>query len=218
MIKKQTYYDEVAGYPTAIEVLSENPQFSAREASEQVHILIEEARKVIKFANDAAVATNKAMESIKGITSDAKDAVEDADKAIESAKEAIIKANSAAEKVKTPYEIAIVNGFVGTEKEWLFSLKGSKVTMIKETQTTKQIQSNEFYVWGSVASLTITLAPELPNILNEYMFQFTSGATATTLILPVTVILPDGLSIEPDKTYQISIVNRLLTYGGWDNE
>lgn len=248
MDKKSPYYEKVAGYPSAIEVPAEDSGISAREASRQAQILLEEARKATKFANDAAIATTKAMESINNAKSDANEAVADANKAVKTANEAILKANSAADKVKTPYEIAIANGFVGsveqwleslngddgksayqiavgngfigTEEQWLLSLKGDGIAMVRcdDTQTTKQILPNIFHVWGSVASLTITLAPEEPNTLNEYMFQFTSGETATALALLVTVILPDGFSIKPNTTYQISIVNNLLTYGGWDNE
>lgn len=43
---------------------------------------------------------------------------------------------------------------------------------------------NTFHVWDEVSSLTLTLGTETSGVANEYLFQFTSGSTATTLSLP----------------------------------
>lgn len=53
--------------------------------------------------------------------------------------------------------------------------------------TTFELTTNVLHKWGEVASLTLTLGAETPGVVNEYMFQFTSGATATQLQLPDTV-------------------------------
>lgn len=86
------------------------------------------------------------------------------------------------------------------------------------SNTTLSINPNTMYIWGTVSSLTITLAtPSNSNILNEYMFQFTSGSTATTLSLPSTVKWLDGEepSIEASMTYEVSIVNNLAVCKGF---
>ncbi len=47
--------------------------------------------------------------------------------------------------------------------------------LIEGATPTQPISPNKFYKFGNVTTLTITFAPETPNVLNEYMFQFTSG-------------------------------------------
>jgi hypothetical protein len=55
------------------------------------------------------------------------------------------------------------------------------------SNTTTTLSPNKFYLWGTVSSLTLTLGNEISGIANEYLFQFTSGTTATTLSLPTSV-------------------------------
>lgn len=82
---------------------------------------------------------------------------------------------------------------------------------------TKQIKPNTFYKFGTCSKLTITLAAEESGILNEYMFEFVSGSTPTTLSLPETVKWSGGSAptIEANKTYQVSIVNNLAVYAAF---
>lgn len=53
-------------------------------------------------------------------------------------------------------------------------------------------------------------------VANEYLFQFTSGATPTTLTLPEDVKWTEDLVIEANKIYQVSILNGLGTVLSWD--
>lgn len=80
--------------------------------------------------------------------------------------------------------------------------------------TTFELTPNVFHVWGEVTGLTLTLGSEILGVVNEYMFQFTSGTTATSLNLPDTVKYVNSNLIEPNKTYQVSIVNNLVVMGG----
>ena len=74
--------------------------------------------------------------------------------------------------------------------------------------TTFTLTPNTFHVWDEVASLDLSFADETAGVANEYLFQFTSGATATTLTLP------DGLkwandaapTIAENMIYQISVL------------
>lgn len=91
--------------------------------------------------------------------------------------------------------------------------------IVTQTAATVEIQPNVLNVWGEAASLTITLATPTDNtIVNEYMVQFESGTTATTLSLPNSVIWGDScgaLSVEASKIYQISIIDNLATWESW---
>lgn len=82
------------------------------------------------------------------------------------------------------------------------------------SETTKELQPNKYYVFGEVAALTITLAEGKEGVLNEYMFEFTSGETATTLSLPETVKWMGDNAVEAGKTYQVSVVNNIAVMGG----
>ena len=93
--------------------------------------------------------------------------------------------------------------------------KASKVLVNNHgtDDTTYSVTPNTLHIWGTVASLTLTLAtPTDATIVNEYMIEFTSGSTATTLSLPSSVEWAEScgaLSVEASKTYQISIVNNI---------
>jgi hypothetical protein len=88
--------------------------------------------------------------------------------------------------------------------------KNYSVEIVESTSNTQEIQSNKFYKFGEVSSLNITLAAITDtSVLNEYMFEFTSGSTATTLTLPNTIRWLETPSIEANKTYQCSIVDNI---------
>lgn len=94
------------------------------------------------------------------------------------------------------------------------------VTFIKDesasTETSFIIQPNYKYLFGEKSTLTITLG-EITNydIVNHYMFEFTSGSTATTLSLPASIKWTTDPSIKPNKIYQISIENNLGVIQEW---
>ena len=85
------------------------------------------------------------------------------------------------------------------------------------SDTTFELTPNILHKWDEVASLTLTLGAETPNIVNEFMIQFTSGATATQLSLPETVKWLNTPEIAANMVYQISILNNLAVIGGWSN-
>lgn len=87
------------------------------------------------------------------------------------------------------------------------------IPVVTQTASSVSINPNCLNQWGEIASLTITLAtPSDATIVNEYMIEFTSGSTATTLSMPSSVEWAEScgsLSVEASKTYQISIVNNI---------
>jgi len=94
--------------------------------------------------------------------------------------------------------------------------KASKVAIVNHgtSDTTFTLTPNVFHIWGTVASLTLTLATASTTTMDEFMFQFTSGTTATTLSLPNAVKWISEPEIEAGMTYQVSIVNNIAVIGG----
>ena len=90
--------------------------------------------------------------------------------------------------------------------------------IIQQTETTVEIAPNVLNLWGEVAELNITLAEGKAGVINEYMFQFTSGATATTLVLPADIKWVSAPNIQANKTYQVSIINNLGVIGEFSDE
>lgn len=90
--------------------------------------------------------------------------------------------------------------------------------VVNQTATTATIAPNVLNVWGEVATLDITLGEPKEGVVNEYMFQFTSGATATTLALPADIKWVSAPNIQANKTYQVSIINNLGVIGEFGNE
>ena len=92
--------------------------------------------------------------------------------------------------------------------------KADNVATENVSEDTKELQPNRYYIFGEVANLTITLVSGEFGKLSEYMFEFTSGTTPTTLNLPESVKWIGDNTIEASKTYQVSIVNNLAVMGG----
>lgn len=99
--------------------------------------------------------------------------------------------------------------------------KADKVTIVNHgtDDTTYSVTPNTLHIWGTVASLTLTLATPTDNTIeNEYKIQFTSGATATQFAIQDTITWGDScgtISLAANKIYQISITNGLATWESW---
>ena len=77
--------------------------------------------------------------------------------------------------------------------------------------TTFTLTPNTFHVWGQVASLTLNLGAETSDVANEYIFQFTSGPSATSLTLPSDIKWANDSAptIVENMIYQVSILKGL---------
>lgn len=96
--------------------------------------------------------------------------------------------------------------------------KANKISVVQTSASTIEINSNTFYKFGEVASLNITLASITDNtIYNEYMFEFVSGTTATTLTLPSSIKWLETPTIDANKIYQCSIVDNVGVLLGVSN-
>lgn len=84
------------------------------------------------------------------------------------------------------------------------------------SDTTFALTPNVYHIWGEVSSLTLTLAsPSDASVMSNYMFEFVSGSTPTTLSLPSSVewaINCGDIIIQPSLTYQVSIVNNIAIW------
>lgn len=87
-----------------------------------------------------------------------------------------------------------------------------------DTSSTFDIEPNKMYMFGTRRFLTITLNHGDSGIVNEYMFQFTSGTIVTTLNVPSSVTWLKNPNIQTNKKYLVSIENNLGIIGEWENE
>lgn len=81
-------------------------------------------------------------------------------------------------------------------------------------EITAELTPNVFHVFGEVSALNISFGEGLPNLSNEYMFQFTSGANPTVLTVPAGVKWIGSRVVKANRTYQVSILNNLAVMGG----
>lgn len=79
--------------------------------------------------------------------------------------------------------------------------------------TTFTLTPNAMHVWGAVPQLNLTLGEPIPNVVNEYAFEFQSPETPTNLLLPDTLRWPNKyvISIQGNKRYQAIIINNVIS-------
>lgn len=109
----------------------------------------------------------------------------------------------------------------GTKQVQAVQAKGQQILdsiadiQVNNPATTYTLQPNIQVVWGEVAELNITLAPEKPNAINIYPFWFTSGATPTRVTLPATIIL-DNFVTKANKKYCCQIEQNVMFWKEFD--
>lgn len=105
-----------------------------------------------------------------------------------------------------------------TGNDGLDGVSGVPVRIEKTARdTTAELDPNKLYIFPEMSTLTYTLAtPEDTSIANEYHFVFRSGATATELVNPANVSVPDNFTVEKNKVYEISILEGCLAYQSWE--
>ena len=92
------------------------------------------------------------------------------------------------------------------------------VTIISEsTEVKESILPNELNKWGKIKSLTInSFKGAQEEYVNEYMLEFTVSGDNFTLTLPEGVRWVEEPTWENGYTYQVSIVNNLAVFAGWE--
>ena len=110
------------------------------------------------------------------------------------------------------------DGSMKTLKAELLKGADGRLHMVNHgtSDTTFALTPNVMHVWGEVASLNLSIAPNTePDVLAEYCFQFTSPAGTATVLTVTGVKWYNGFvpTIKAGKTYQASIVNGVIIMG-----
>ena len=92
------------------------------------------------------------------------------------------------------------------------------IAIISESAEVKEfILPNELNKWGKIKSLTInSFQGAQEGHVNEYMLEFTVSGDDFTLTLPEGVRWVEEPTWENGYTYQVSIVNNLAVFAGWE--
>lgn len=92
------------------------------------------------------------------------------------------------------------------------------VAIVFESAETKEsILPNVLNKWGNIKSLVInSFQGAQEGHVNEYMLEFTVSGDDFTLTLPEGVRWVEEPTWENGYTYQVSIVNNLAVFAGWE--
>ena len=90
----------------------------------------------------------------------------------------------------------------------------ARVTTVSHgtNDTTFALTPNVLHTWGTINSLTLTLASGSSTYVDGYWFKFTAGSSFSALTLPTGVVWAAEPEIEAGKTYEVMIVDGLATY------
>lgn len=88
-----------------------------------------------------------------------------------------------------------------------------KPTTVSSSEATASItpQNNTIYQFGELTSLTITNPP----VTGAYSIIFTSGTTATTTVIPNTLLGLEDFAAEANTIYEINVLNNRALVGSW---
>ena len=90
----------------------------------------------------------------------------------------------------------------------------ARVTTVSHgtSDTTFALTPNVLHTWGTVNSLTLTLASGSSTYVDGYWFKFTASSSFTGLTMPTGVDWVTEPEIEAGKTYEVMIVDGLASY------
>ena len=119
-----------------------------------------------------------------------------------------------------PDDVNTGGGKIPTTNAVAGAINAAKVAYVVQSEARATIQPNVLNVWPQpMASIDITLGNGKAGIMNEYMIQFscpTSGGTKLSFADEISWANGDEIEPESGYTYQISIVNGLAVYAGWE--
>lgn len=90
----------------------------------------------------------------------------------------------------------------------------ARVTVVNHgtNDTTFALTPNVLHTWGTINSLTLSLASGSSTYVDGYWFKFTAGSSFTDLTMPSGVAWVAEPIIQAGKTYEVMIVNNLASY------
>lgn len=182
---------------------------AARAAAERAEAAADEVDVVIGRASGYADA---ASESASAAAASAASASSESDEAHGSMVAARNYADNAAASA-SQVESALVNYYTKSEDDELLAGKADKVAMIdvSGTDVTQELQPNTFYRFGTVDSLTLTLAAAPSGVLAIYACSFVAASASTTLTLPASVV-GEAPTITAGSRYELNIMDNVLLY------
>lgn len=101
--------------------------------------------------------------------------------------------------------------YTKTQLDSKYASKSNRVVMTS-SDTNVKLEPNQFYIFPKMTQLTITLGLEHQSIYNEFHFMFESDSS-TTLDLPPNI--KTDIAIEPNRIYEVSIVENNLLWNSW---
>lgn len=85
------------------------------------------------------------------------------------------------------------------------------VNLSSTSITIASAADNTIYAYGELTALTVTAITNP----GEFSITFTSGATATVLTVPNSMIMPDGFAVEANTRYEINCKDGYAVVAGW---
>lgn len=130
-------------------------------------------------------------------------------------------ARAEAERLRVTAEQERVNGFAAAQQRLQTAIDDwNRTRKVFQTESEVEIQPNVENIWSEpIAELTITFAEGVEGYANEYMIQFQCPDDAETVLhMPQSVVWMDKEPLDPEAgwMYQISIIDNMAVYAGWD--
>lgn len=220
-------YKDQAQTAASNAVLSEQASEQAKEAALQAQAGAETAegkaeQHALEVAGDKAEVERLATQ-VRQDKSSVEQTVQEFGSTVQQAEQSINTAKTqAVETVNATKSNAVKAVQTEGEKQTeAVQAKGQQILdsiteiQVNNPSTTYELQPNIQAVWGEVAELNLTLAPEKPNAINIYPFWFTSGATPTKVTLPATIIL-DNFVTKANKKYCCQIEQNVMFWKEFD--
>lgn len=114
-------------------------------------------------------------------------------------------------------EYLIVDGSTnGTKKIAVGNILAKEVTIETGGEVTQELAPGAIYHFtGSVSVLNITLGQPFAVGPSMYRFDFYSGATSPTLVMPSDIVMPNNFMVEPNAKYELNIFNGYCVANKW---
>ena len=196
---------------------------AADEAEQHATEAAGDKSEVERLATQVRTDKTEVEQTVQGFTSTASQAVESVNTAKTQGVNAINTAKAEAVKAVADKGAEQTGNVTaeGVKQIQAVQAKGQQILdsivdiQVNNPSTTYTLQPNIQVVWGEVAELNLTLAPEKQNAINIYPFWFTSGATPTRVTLPATIIL-DNFVTKANKKYCCQIEQNVMFWKEFD--
>ena len=91
----------------------------------------------------------------------------------------------------------------------------TEVTISTAGAVTQALDAGKIYHFtGALTALTVTATDPTTG---KYQFDFISGSTAPTLVVPASWVMPDNFLVEPNARYSLSIQNGYCSLEKWSD-